>query len=227
MRAPWHKRNPEVLVQLKLELAQKYPDLCLVLENNLVHLKGGFSIVHEGVELDRFQVDIMVPADFPDHIPVVWELGGRVPRTADWHTYISGSLCVIVPEEWLINPVAGSVMAFLDGPLRNYFIAHALAEAGSGRPMGERAHGGPGLIEAYGEMVGKKEPGVIQRYLICLAKEQVRGHLDCPCGSGKRLRNCHMQDLLALHEKIPARIAKMALKRLYEHTNGQWGVVLN
>ena len=29
-----------------------------------------------------------------------------------------------------------------------------------------------------------------------LAEDNYRGHLDCPCGSGERLRNCHGQVLL-------------------------------
>lgn len=225
MNRPWHKKHPDRLNLLKQELEKNYPDLNVFSDDDVIQLRGGFPVIHEGIELDRFQIQIIIPPDFPRSIAIVKELEGRVPsKNPDWHAYASGTLCVIVPEEWLINAQSDSLIAFLDGPLRNYFIAHALAEAGIKRPMGERSHGVQGLWEAYGEMVGTTEPLTIQRYLKCLSIAQARGHLDCPCGSGKRLRKCHMPDIMKLKKTIHPHVAKSALKRLYDQTKGQWGV---
>jgi hypothetical protein len=227
MSGPWHKREPTLLQQLKQELERGYQDLGVLADGDCVYLRGSFPIIHQEIELDRFQIEVKIPQDFPKNIPLVKDLGGRVPlNNPDWHTYDSGFLCVIVPEEWLITPQSGSVVAFLDGPVRNFFIAHALAEAGIKRPMGERPHFVAGLWEAYGEMVGSNEPSVIQRYLRCLSREQTRGHWDCPCGSGKKLRNCHVFEVAKLQKKIPPHVAKSALKRLHTHTKGQHGAIL-
>jgi len=215
MKQPWHIDQPNLLEQFKRDLAKTYPDLCVIESCGVVIAQGGFPILQDASELDRFQIRMVVPATFPKKIPIVFELGGRVPlNNPDWHTYDGGSLCLIVPEEWLINPQHESLMAFLNGPVRNYFIAHALSEEGIGRPMGERPHFGDGLWEAYGEMVASKDRALTQRFLECLADDKIRGHVKCPCGSDKKMRHCHMAHLLELKKKIKSAIAESALKRL-------------
>jgi hypothetical protein len=214
MTVPWHVRDPLLLNRLRGELESKYPDLRVVVDDGVVWLEGSFPLVHEGIELDRFQVKILIPPDFPENIPVVSETTGRIPLDPVWHIYDTGTLCVIVPEEWLLNSESGSILAFLDGPLRNYFLGHVLAEAGLGRPMGERLHGSAGLLQAYGEWVGSNERTVIENYLVYLSKEKIPRQWFCPCGSGQKLRRCHGEHVRNLQKKIPPRIARMALGRL-------------
>jgi hypothetical protein len=227
MTLQWHKKDPSALVRLRQDVDARYPDVCVLIIDDSVHLKGGFPIIEKGVELDRFQLDIEIPGDFPKNIPITKEIAGRIPIKPDWHAFGDDkSLCVIVPEEWLINPQSGSVIAFIDGPLRNFLIAHALAEAGQKRPMGERPHGGAGLIEAYGEMLDSGDPRATEQYLLYLAKKKFKGHWNCPCGSMKKLRNCHLAKVYQLQQRIPRYVAKMALKRLHHNTKGRFGAVV-
>jgi hypothetical protein len=111
-------------------------------------------------------------------------------------------LCVIVPEEWYPYPDR-TVLGYLDGPLRNFLIGESLVARGLPRPFGERSHRAKGLLEAYGDMVGSTEPVVITTYLDYLSKDEVKGHWECPCGSGQRLRNCHAAHLRTLRGRIP------------------------
>jgi hypothetical protein len=197
------------------EVSTKFPDLRIVLEQRAVHIRGSFPVMDDSEVLDRFQIDIALPSDFPDSTPVLREIGGRIPRHADRHVnQANGEACPIVPEEWLMWPEHESILAFLGGPVRNFFLGQILVEAGFPWPFGERTHGVPGLFEAYGEMVGASDRKTILRYLDCLCKENLKGHWECPCGSGKRLRNCHWSDLQALREKISPLVARGALERL-------------
>jgi hypothetical protein len=216
MSAPWHKKEPSLLSRLKEDLEKKYPDLCLTVEGDLVYLRGTIPILHDGAELDRFQVEVVIPPDFPKRIVIVRETGDRIPHTAYWHTYAQGGLCIAVPEDWLIDANYASIISFLAGPVRNYFLGHALAECKIARPMGERQHGSKGLYEAYGEMVGSSRPAVIEKYLEYLTKKKIKGHWKCPCGSGKRLLVCHRADIVNLQKKIPRWVAESALKRLHD-----------
>lgn len=218
MGSPWHKKDPSLLCELREDLERRYPDLLLSVEGDLVRLRGSFPVIDDGAELDRFYIEVTIPAEFPRKIPVVRELAGRVPRSPDWHTFDAGTLCVIVPEEWLANPDSGSILAFLDGPVRNYFIGHALAECGRQRPMGERPHGRAGLLEAYGELIGISDAAAIEKCLSYLARDRVKGHWDCYCGSGKRLRHCHMTQIIELQKRVPPSVAAMGLERLRKYT---------
>lgn len=197
----------------------RFPDLRVVTERDAVYINGSFPVVDGTEVLDRFQIEIEIPPEFPDSIPILREVSGRIPWHEDRHVnQRNGEACPIVPEEWLLRPDHGSILAFLDGPVRNFFLGQILVEAGQPWPFGERTHGVRGLLEAYGEMVGSADRDTILRYLDCLSKEMLKGHWDCPCGSAKRLRNCHLDELKMLHERIPPRIAQMATKRLAEHS---------
>lgn len=210
----WHQKEPNLAEGLRSDLEKKYPDLRLSIDGDKGLLTGTFPILHNDIELDRFHIEVRIPADFPEDIPVVYETAGRIPLMVDWHTFKNGNLCVVVPEEWLLNPDSRSLIAYLDGPLRNFFINHALAEAGQPRPMGERSHGSKGLFEAYGEIVGSTDPKSIVRHLDYCSAKKLKLHWKCPCGSGKRVSLCHLGHVVALRKKIPRWIASKAYERL-------------
>ena len=45
---------------------------------------------------------------------------------------------------------------------------------------------------AYGEILGVTDEEQIRRFLDCLGHKKVKGHWNCPCGTGKRIRDCHV-----------------------------------
>src|SRR5207253_22252 len=151
---------------------------------------------------------------WPKGTPILRETGGRIPWVSHRHVNPNGVACPIVPEEWLLNPQHDSVLAFLDGPVRNFFLGQSLAERGDAWPFGERPHGRAGLLQSYGEMLGTTDQSAIPAYLDCLSRREIKGHFECPCGSGKRVRNCHLAELQKLHQKILPSVAAAALVAL-------------
>jgi len=214
MKKLWYKANPSFLAKMKTDVEKEYPDLRVFEKDNTIFIAGTFPLVYEGETVDRYEIELRLPPDFPDSIPTVRETGGRIPRNDDRHVSANGDACPIVPEEWLLRPDCDSVVSFLNGPVRNFLLGQSLVEEGQPWPFGERPHGPDGLFQAYGEMLGTNDHSVIWRYLECLSRERIKGHWDCPCGSGKRLRNCHLAELRALREQVPARVAKRALMRI-------------
>jgi hypothetical protein len=217
MKKSWYEKNPAILHAMMVEIPATYPDLRVMAEHGAVVIRGNLPVMDGTEIIDRFQIEIKLPSDFPESTPVLKEVGGRIPWHGDRHVNQStGEACPIVPEEWLARPEHGSMIAFLDGPVRNFFLGQILAEAGQPWPFGERSHGIDGLFEAYREMMGISDRDAIVRYLECLSRDIPKGHWDCPCGSGKHLRNCHLEQLRALHAKIPAFVAQSALARIHE-----------
>jgi hypothetical protein len=102
----------------------------------------------------------------------------------------------------------------LIGLLFGFWVSQLLVEQGKLWPFGERPHGVPGLLESYGELIGTTDARSLLRYLDYLSKETVKGHWECPCGSKKRLRDCHLEVLKSLRQRISPAIAKKALNRL-------------
>jgi len=206
-------RWKERLETLESQTQGAYPDLHLAESRGELVLRGSFPIRHEGEELDRFLIEVSFP-DGPNEIPVIHEIGGRIPRIANRHVNpATGDICTDVPELVLLRSDY-SLLGYLNGPVRNFFISQHLVEKGEPWPFGQWKHGRAGLIEAYGEILGVSDAESVFRFLECLSLKAIKGHLPCPCGNGKRVRACHRKELDMLHSKIPADIALQALARL-------------
>jgi len=214
MKRPWHHSNPELLQRVRDEAGVRYPDLGIFIESDTVYLRGSFPIEHEQEVLDRYSIEIELPADWPASAPILRETGGRIPWGPARHVNPNGVACPLVPEEWLLSPQRESLLAFLDGPVHNFFLGQSLAEHGESWPFGERPHGKPGLLQSYGELLGTTDELAILRYLDYLSRREIKGHWDCPCRSGQRLRSCHLAHLQQLRQKIPASVAAAALTAL-------------
>ena len=110
-----------------------------------------------------------------------------------------------------------SLIEYLDGPVRNFFLSQIIFESSGTWRFGQWKHGKDGLLEAYGELLGVTGEVPVRAFLDYLArKNPPKGHWPCPCGSAKRLRDCHSRSVTQLRERIPTRIAASALKRLDE-----------
>jgi hypothetical protein len=213
MTGAWFEQTPALLEEVRRAIAADQADLRATIVEGAVQVRGSYAVRDGGVVLDRYQVEIRFPRDYPKTVPVVEEIGGRIPRITDRHISADGTACLLVPEEWLL---AGdqSFRAFLDGPVKNFFLGQLLVEAGKPWPFGERSHGYDGLIESYMELLGITDRTRVIAYFDCLRRKALKGHFDCPCGSNKRLRNCHRAQLQALAKSIPPHIAQQAYDRL-------------
>lgn len=150
--------------------------------------------------------------DHPKSLPLVREVAGRIPRERDRHINENGTCCVLLPDErWKSWPVGAPLIDFLNGPVRSFFICQSLVEAGNPWPMEQLAHAADGIRASYSELLGTDDVIVIRGYLTCLAAKQVKGHWSCPCGSGERLRDCHLTQLLDLRKKISTADASRSL----------------
>lgn len=213
--AGWVEKRPDLLAEIRAYLSSKHPDLDLRVVEDRASVHGSFALTDgEGI-IDRFQIIIRFPDDYPDRTPTLEEVGGRIPREQARHVEADGNACVTVPEEWFFLSSDRSFAAFLEGPIKNFFVSQSMYEMTGKWPFGERPHGYDGLIQAYGAWFGSNDPAVIRSHLRYLAAEKTpKGHWDCPCGSGKKVRQCSHRDQLAqLRSKLSPNVAQRALLR--------------
>lgn len=213
MTRPWHVANAALKEEVQATLSQSYPNLVFQMQGGTASVVGTFPVVHDNVVIDRFAILMTFPDNYPDDLPVVREIGGRLPWILDRHVNPNGTLCLLVPDEWFILAEDQSFAAFMAGPVRNFFLGQALVEAGREWPFGERRHGHAGLIDAYEELLGVSGRDALLRYLTSLQRDQIKGHWECPCGSGDMLRRCHLDHLRALQKKISPRNARRMFER--------------
>lgn len=191
-----------------------FPELSLVERGDTMVVAGTFPLVDDLKVIDRFMIEVELPRMYPRGLPLVREVGGRIPRDAGRHVEGDGKACVFLPDEYCYrHPDGMDLIDFLKGPVLGFLVGQSLAEHGQPWPQGERGHGSDGIIAFYGELLGSDDLKTIRRYLEALAAKQVRGHWDCPCGSGQRLRQCHHAQLLRLRDRIPRSVARESLEK--------------
>lgn len=212
---PWHLRNPEGFQREMEEVERAYRNLHFSITGEQVQISGVLPINDADGIVDGFSILITLLPDYPESLPIVREVGGRIPHHIDRHVLQSGEACVLLPEDrWRSWPKGSSLLSFISGPLRNYFIGQALVERGEPWPFGEWRHGLNGMRDYYREVFGTDDLPAVRRYLECLASKKTKGHWDCPCNSGRRLRDCHTDLIRDLREKMPRSEAIKALSHL-------------
>jgi hypothetical protein len=194
-------------------IAVRYPKLVIKEVAPRLRLLGKLVISGSGIELDSFDIEIIVPVGFPLSEPSVFETGGRLKSGR--HVNPDGTCCVCVYEAWLATHPDPTVLGYLEGPVTNFFLSQTYYDQTGNWPFGEESHGDLGVIEAAASLLGVKvDERTVRRYLEVLAGPQYASHLPCPCGGGEKIRDCHSGELSSLHEKIDWRVARRLLRRL-------------
>lgn len=187
-------KRRELLDEIHHQLQANYPSLHLIASGSTSPIRGSFPVKHDGKEIDRFLIEVTLPKDFPKAVPIVHEMGGRIPRTVDRHTYESGALCLFLPEErWRYWPEGSSFLDFLTGPVNDFFLSQLYFEQTGEWPFGERRHGALGILDYYVEELGTDDLRIIAKCLQYLSAPQPKGHWLCFCGSGRKMRHCHFE----------------------------------
>lgn len=216
MGVPWFTKDPRLVAEIEQDLGS-HPQLHLVLAGpGQAHVRGTFPVRStEGEELDHYQVRIELPDDYPDALPIVFEVGERIPRIADRHINPDGSACVMLPDDrWRCFPPGARFRLFLDGPLHQFFLAQSLVELGESWPFGQWSHGPKGRLEYYQWLLSTTDVSIVRKTLGLLAKVDFKPHVDCPCGSGRRAGECCSSRLRSLRRRIPPEVALAALRDL-------------
>jgi hypothetical protein len=204
MTEPWFVNTPERLVELEEMLRARFPTMHAFIEDRQCRVSGTLTLVQDGCAFDRYQIDVVLPEDYPMRPPRVWEIGGRIPRKADRHIFLDGALCLGTPLAlWVTLNGDFRLERVLDIPVRNFLIGNSLVEQGDRWPNGERTHGAAGLIEHLAELLGTDKPMMVATFLQALAAGGVTKHSPCPCVSGRKILKCHLTGFKQLR-RIPA-----------------------
>lgn len=211
----WQRVEPDVLESLRQRLQVAYPEIHLLERGDVVVARGTFPLIDGGRVIDRYMIEVELPHTYPMGLPIVREIGGRIPLEADRHVEGDGHACVFLPDEYCYrHPNGMDLLDFLGGPVLGFLVGQSLVERGQPWPQGERGHGRDGILEFYGPLLATADRHVIEKFLDVLAASNLRGHWTCPCGSGKRIRDCHRDQLTKLRERIPTRVARTSLNIL-------------
>ena len=197
-------------------LADAFPSLTLDTSQTPARVTGTMWLDSER----GFSIDLEVPGNYPRGIPKLWCNQTEISWKVDRHVYSNGLACLCVASEYRKHwPPGSDLTDFLKMLVRPYLIGQAYyQDHGQWPPGRERSHGAEGIIESYRDRLTPLEavtPSVVEDFIRLLARRaDPKGHEFCPCGSGKKLRNCHRALLMSLRQDIDSTHAKEDLMPL-------------
>ena len=117
-------------------------------------------------------------------------------------------------EAWKHYSENSTILDFISGPVNQFFLNQKHFELTGKWLNGERGHGAKGIVEYYQEELQTLDVEAIINLVRYLTHKKIKGHWTCYCRSGKKLRDCHLEKLKALHGKISRDIAERSLAGL-------------
>jgi len=180
-----------------MTLAAAQPGLRRRRRNGKLVVDGELSVALPGGVTREFTVEIRYPGTSPFELPDVFDVGGRFARGGENHVEDSGRFCMWLP---LTAPVAdfqrpGGLGRYLDS-ICDFVRLQIMYEERRRREVkpcwlwADWAHGRAGYEQWFHENTVGLTPDQFGKLLEAV-RTPPRRTGKCPCGSGKKLGNCH------------------------------------
>ena len=145
-----------------------------------------------------YELDIQFPDCFPENPPIVYEVGGQIPRTSDFHVNGDNTLCLGSPlavrralSRW------PNVREFMARTLRPYLYAVTVKlDTGRDFVFGELRHGTAGQLQDLADDLRLPEDRVINAIDLMLMPSAEANAQPCICGCGGIVSTCALRDRL-------------------------------
>ena len=175
-------------------ISEKYPALEMVKREDSYVFLGNLVLdhVYNDVRMTgKFNLEIEVPGDFPLALPTVKELSNYIDEDYP-HRYEDKKLCLASNLELkMFFSQDTNICSFIEKYIFPYLYTYRFYKEYGIYPYGERSHGTMGDLEYLKDLFGVNDWKQVFDIMIFVIRFPYRGHLLCPCGSGKKIRNCH------------------------------------
>lgn len=199
----------DLLVEQMGELQAQHPNLELHRDaGGQLWVRGsiGFCIQHgHGHLQDSYEIALKIPADYPETPPLVFETQGKITRDFE-HFMVEGDLCLEAPVEVRRRFATGrTIRRFVDEQVIPYLFSFSYKSAYGRLPYGDRHHGMYGILQYYKEFFSTPAAEALA-LLKLLADGSAPPLMMCPCGSRRRVRECHGKKLDELRPLLPREV---------------------
>ena len=210
----------EQLLSTQVSEAQaRHPNLTLLRDpSGALKILGrvGFSVELNSHTIDdSFRLRFVVPPNYPASPPFVFETGGQIPAEFG-HFMAAGNLCLGAPVEVRRRfSEHRSLLRFIEDQVVPYLVSYSYKRDFGQLPFGELSHGIHGLIQYYKRFFSADLTTSLQ-LLKCLADACAPPLMACPCGGGRRLRDCHGPKLAELRPHLCPEDFEWELREMIE-----------
>ncbi len=142
---------------------------------------------------DTYEVELLIPADFPRSMAKARETGGRIAPT--FHKLKGDFLCLGARTDLRIRLVTSpTLLTFVEHLLIPYLYGHSYFKSFGVMPFDELEHGKNGLLQHFSSLFGApSQTAALEFVRVASLRRRIANKLECPCGSRRRLGRCHNQ----------------------------------
>lgn len=176
------------------KLMVSYPDLVIQSSSPQMVVLHGPIKIHRCIDNftlhNTYTLNICIPIE-SDELPYIIDINHVIEPNYE-HYYNSGKLCLETDTAIRLRFIDGfNLVEWMDEFVETYFLSYEYYKLYGEYPFGERQHGILGVIETYQELLHSSTPHETIVFMKYILSTRYRGHDNCPCNSGFRLRNCH------------------------------------
>ncbi|MBQ8280461.1 MAG: hypothetical protein IJZ23_11510 [Roseburia sp.] len=166
-----------------------------------------------------FTIEIVISDNFPLELPCVRELSDAI--TPEYpHINTDGQLCLASELELkMFFSQCTDMSLFVEKYIIPYLYTYCYYKEYGVYPYGERSHGVQGNLEYLKDLFELDDWGQVFDVMVFVAESSYRGHLECPCGSGKKIRNCHgtvLRQVIGANLQYDCKNILDMIKRMYD-----------
>ena len=170
----------------------------LMYDSNKKQITGTISISQKyNDELIQKEYEILICLS-KSHIPYVYDCKKIIKKTYP-HMYVDRRLCLATDmEQYIFLNENRSICLWIKKYVESYFFSYEYHNRYGVYPFGEYSHGLKGVQEFCIEYYNLNDinENKIRNVLDYIFLRRYRGHDFCPCGSLKKVRNCHKELIL-------------------------------
>ncbi len=193
------------------ELRKRFPEL--IYSESMNEINGKIHIeckCRDEYINDSFEIKIKL---IDSGIPEVFDICKRI-KMSYGHIYNNSKLCLATDLEQELYLRNHSIYEWIDEYVIKYFISYIFYQKYKVFPFEDHSHGEKGILEFLREFWNVENDYIAKKILEYICTKPYRGHNSCPCGSGKRLRNCHGKLVLDIINSENLKIYKENYRRI-------------
>jgi hypothetical protein len=154
------------------------------------------------------RVRLEYPAEFPKKVPRVYDHDGQFATCLEGHLFSDHELCLTLPERGEFRLGTEELTAEVLGATLIWFQKRLLFDRTKRWPGPAEPHGINAVLNLLVERFVAPDASTISAWLLAHASTHAGNpgepdlYATCPCGSGKKLKFCHRDELNLVFKRI-------------------------
>jgi hypothetical protein len=204
------------------EVQDLFPKLKLFEKKKQKQLVGEIDIFDSHNQYaGSYDIKVIIPLRYPYGFPQLFETGNKFEHVPDRHVNDDDSCCICSLQE--VDRISQRGISLVD-----FFVKHAVPYLANQIYFdnegiwanGDYDHGAEGIFQFYKELLQSSDIKEVLRLVIFFNEKKMHRNDDCYCGSGEKLKKCHLKTYNSISDLSKKRLEEdiVALNWLFKRS---------